>query len=113
MEFWQPRREFLYSDDLADACVYLMENINFSDLKEGKKEIRNTHINIGVGKDISIKELAEKVQEIVGFKGEISWDNSKPDGTPQKLLDVSKLNELGWKEKIELKDGIEKVYLNY
>jgi GDP-L-fucose synthase len=90
-----------------------MKNINFSDLKEGKKEIGNTHINIGVGKDIYIKELAEKVQEIVGFKGEINWDTTKPDGTPQKLLDVSKLNELGWKEKIELKDGIEKTYTNF
>ncbi len=108
-----PRREFLYSDDLADACVYLMENSNFADLKENKEEVRNTHINIGVGKDISIKELAEMVQEIVGFKGEIVWDTNKPDGTPQKLLDVSKLNALGWKEKISLRVGIVNVYQNY
>lgn len=108
-----PRREFLYSDDLADACVFLMENINFADLKDSKKEIRNTHINIGTGKDISIKELAELVKEIVGFKGDIIWDESKPDGTYQKLLDVSKLNELGWNETVKLESGIEKVYNNY
>ncbi len=109
-----PRREFLYSDDLADACIYLMENTNFADLQEeGKKEVRNTHINIGVGKDLSIKELAEKVQEIVGFEGDICWDTNKPDGTSQKLLDVSKLNGLGWKEKVELRTGITKVYNNY
>ncbi len=108
-----PRREFLYSDDLADACVYLMGNSDFNTLTEGKKEIRNTHINIGTGKDISIKELANLVKEIVGFKGAIIWDDSKPDGTPQKLLDVSKLNKLGWKEKIELEEGIKKVYSNY
>ncbi len=108
-----PRREFLYSDDLADACVYLMGNSDFNTLTEGKKEIRNTHINIGTGKDISIKELANLVKEIVEFKGAIIWDDSKPDGTPQKLLDVSKLNKLGWKEKIELEEGIKKVYSNY
>lgn len=109
----KPRREFLYSDDLADACVYLMENINFSDLKGDKKEIKDTHINIGVGKDISIAELSEMIKEIVGFKGNVIWDDSKPDGTPQKLLDVSKLNSLGWKEKINLRKGIQSVYRNY
>lgn len=108
-----PRREFLYSDDLADACVFLMENTNFADLKEDKSEIRNTHINIGVGKDISIKELAELVKDTVGFKGEIVWDETKPDGTSQKLLDVNKLNSLGWKEKVDLEDGIKKVYNKY
>jgi len=109
----KPRREFLHSDDLADACVFLMENINFADLIQGKKEIRNTHINIGVGKDIPIKELAEVIQEVVGYKGEVVWDESKPDGTPQKLLDVSKLNGLGWKEKIELQEGIDTVYSKF
>ena len=116
IELWgsgSPRREFLYSDDLADACVFLMENTNFADLKEEKQEIRNTHINIGTGKDISIKELAEKVQEIVGFEGDINWDTNKPDGTPQKLLDVSKLNSFGWEEKVDLRIGITKVYNNY
>lgn len=116
IELWgtgTPRREFLYSDDLADACVFLVENINFADLKDSKKEIRNTHINIGTGKDISIKELAELVKEIIGFKGDIIWDESKPDGTYQKLLDVSKLNELGWNETVKLESGIKKVYNNY
>lgn len=109
----KPRREFLYSDDLADACVYLMENINFENLKGSKPDIRNTHINIGVGIDISIKELANLVKKVVGFNGEIYWDESKPDGTYQKLLDVSKLNNLGWKEKIDLQTGIEKVFKKY
>ena len=108
-----PRREFLYSDDLADACVFLMEKANFADLKQDNKEIKNTHINIGVGKDISIKELAKLVKETIGFDGKTFWDETKPDGTPQKLLNVNKLNTLGWKEKVDLKEGIEKVYLNY
>ena len=90
-----------------------MEKIDFKDVSGSKSEIRNTHINIGVGKDLSIKELAEKVQKIVGFEGEISWDTSKPDGTPQKLLDVSKLNGLGWKENVKLTDGIKIVYQKY
>ncbi|NOQ24394.1 MAG: NAD-dependent epimerase/dehydratase family protein [Bacteroidales bacterium] len=109
----KPRREFLYSDDLADACVFLMENINFSDLKGDKKEIKDTHINIGVGKDISITELADTVKEIIDFEGEIIWDKSKPDGTIQKLLDVNKLHSLGWNEKVKLNEGIRTVYLNY
>jgi len=116
IELWgtgTPRREFLYSDDLADACVFLMESINFADIKVEKNEIRNTHINIGTGKDISIKELAEKVKEIVEYDGEVVWDDSKPDGTYQKLLDVSKLNSLGWKEKFDLSGGITKVYNHY
>ncbi|MCD4768597.1 MAG: GDP-L-fucose synthase [Bacteroidales bacterium] len=109
----KPRREFLYSDDLADACVYLMEKINFTDLIDNKSEIKNTHINIGVGKDISIAELACMIKDIVGYEGEIIWDNSKPDGTFRKLLDVRKLNRLGWKEKTLLEDGIRKVYQAY
>lgn len=109
----KPRREFLYSDDLADACIFLMENTDFNDVIEKNSEIRNTHINIGVGKDVTISELANMVKEIVGFEGEIVWDNSKPDGTFQKLLDVSKLNKLGWKEKIKLDEGIEIVYSIY
>lgn len=87
-----PRREFLHSDDLADACIYLMEHIDFFDHKNKRDEVRNTHINIGTGKDISIKELAELVKTTVGYKGEIIWDTQKPDGTSQKLLDVSKVN---------------------
>ncbi len=105
-----PRREFLYVDDLADACVFLMEKVNFADLSKGMKEVRNTHINIGTGEDLSIKELAELVKKTVGFKGDILWDTTKPDGTPRKLLDVSKLQSLGWKPKTMLEEGVRKAY---
>jgi len=112
-----PKREFLYSDDLADACVYLMENLDFSQILTSqtftKNEIRNTHINIGTGKDLTIKELANLVKEIVNFTGDILWDSTKPDGTPQKLLDVSKLQGFGWHEKVSLQQGIKMVYENY
>ena len=94
-----PRREFLHADDMADACVFLMKNYS----EEG-------FINIGVGEDLSIKELAEMIKGIIGYKGEIVFDSSKPDGTPRKLMDVSKLWALGWKASISLKDGIEQVY---
>ena len=119
-----PRREFLHSDDLAMACIYLMENVDFKDLiklkdpgeitsRDKKIEIRNTHINIGVGKDITIKELAFTIKEIVRFDGMIEWDTSKPDGTFQKLLSVKKIAKLGWKETINLEDGIRKIYSDY
>ncbi|MEN8886938.1 MAG: GDP-L-fucose synthase [Winogradskyella sp.] len=106
-----PKREFLWSKDMADACVFIMENRNFKDtfLKDNK-EIRNTHINIGTGEDISIKELAEIIKHIVGFNGELNFDETKPDGTMRKLTDVSKLNELGWKHKISLNEGIKQMY---
>ena len=94
-----PLREFLHADDMADACVFLMKNYN----EEGL-------INIGVGEDLSIKELAELVKEITGYKGKIVFDSSKPDGTPRKLMDVSKLSALGWKASIDLKEGIKQVY---
>lgn len=97
-----PKREFLHVDDMADACVHLMENYNASDIGE--------FVNIGVGKDISIKELAETIKGIVGYEGEIVYDTSKPDGTPQKLLDVTRLHRLGWKDKIPLKTGISETY---
>ena len=105
-----PKREFLYVDDLADACVFLMEKVNFADLSKGMTEVRNTHINIGTGVDLTIKELAELVRKTVGFKGDILWDTTKPDGTPRKLLDVSKLHALGWKHKMPLADGIRTAY---
>ncbi|MBP1668942.1 MAG: rmlD substrate binding domain protein [Bacteroidetes bacterium] len=119
-----PRREFLHSDDMADACVFLMENIDFKDIvkdkfadritsRDPKIEIRNTHINVGTGRDLTIKELAHVIKETVGFDGLIEWDTSKPDGTPQKLLSVKKLHELGWKEKIGFEEGIKKVYEQY
>ncbi|MEL4306291.1 GDP-L-fucose synthase [Methanococcoides sp. LMO-2] len=97
-----PRREFLHVDDMADACVHLMENYDESDVGE--------FVNIGVGKDITIQELAELIGDIVGYEGEIVYDTSKPDGTPQKLLDVSRLNGLGWEARISLKDGITETY---
>ncbi len=117
IELWgtgNPLREFLYVDDLASACVYLLENIDFKDtFPKNTKEIRNTHINIGTGKDLPIKELAEIVKQTVGFAGNIVWNTDKPDGTYKKQLDVSKLNGLGWKEKVSLEEGIKMVYDNY
>ena len=98
----KPFREFLHVDDMADACLYLMENFNTDDIGE--------FVNIGVGKDITIDELTALIKEIVGFEGEIRKDLSKPDGTPQKLLDITKLSSLGWKAKTSLKDGIEQTY---
>ncbi len=102
VEVWgtgKPLREFLHVDDMADACVFLMENYNGEE-----------HVNIGTGEEISIKELAYIIKDIVGFKGEILFNTDKPDGTPRKLLDVSRLNNLGWKYRIKLKDGIKEVY---
>ncbi|MCT7499873.1 GDP-L-fucose synthase family protein [Aliarcobacter cryaerophilus] len=114
VEIWgsgNPRREFLYSEDMADACVFLIENRDFKDTyTSNSKEIRNTHINIGTGKDISIKELAELIKNIIGFKGELKFNTEKPDGTMVKLTDPSKLHFLGWKHKVELEDGINIMY---
>jgi GDP-L-fucose synthase len=94
-----PRREFLYVDDLADACFFLMHHYSGGEI-----------VNIGVGQDISVGELAELVREVVGYGGEIAYDTSKPDGTPRKLLDVSKLSSLGWKARTSLREGIERTY---
>ncbi len=105
IEIWgtgTPKREFLFVDDLADACVFLMTRHDGSDI-----------INIGTGEDISIKELAYIIKEIVGYNGEITFDISKPDGTPRKLLDVSRINRLGWKARIGLREGIEETYKWY
>jgi GDP-L-fucose synthase len=114
VEIWgsgKPRREFLYSEDMADACVFLLENRDFEDTYEkGSKEIVNTHINIGTGVDISIKELAELIQEIIGFKGKLKFNTDKPDGTMVKLTDPTKLHSLGWKHKVELEDGIRTMF---
>lgn len=130
VEIWGtglPRREFLYSEDMADACVFLLENRDFVDtIEDNQKEVlglnpdtpvvktkvecRNTHINIGTGIDISIKELAELIQGIIGFKGELTFNIDKPDGTMFKLTDPSKLHSLGWKHKVELEDGIKSMY---
>lgn len=97
-----PLREFLYVDDLADACVYLMDNYSGDET-----------VNVGTGKELTIKELTELVAKVVGFDGKIKWDTTKPDGTPRKLLDVSKLEKLGWKYNIELEDGIRLAYEDF
>ena len=152
VEIWgsgKPMREFLWSEDMADACVFLMENRDFKDIvcqaepaeaftqrdngrshseldsgshqvdnssangKGREREIRNTHINIGTGKDISIKDLAELIKKTVGFTGKLVFNTQKPDGTMKKLTDVSKLKELGWEYKVELEEGLESVYKWY
>lgn len=117
VEIWgsgKPKREFLWSEDMADASVFLMENRDFVDTyKKGDKEIRNTHINIGTGEDVSIRELAETVKDIVGFNGNLIFNAKKPDGTMQKLTDVSKLNSLGWKSTVTLSNGIKRIYKWY
>jgi GDP-L-fucose synthase len=100
-----PKREFLYSEDLADACVFLMEKYNAADIGE--------FVNIGSGKELSIKELAELVAEIVGFRGQLVFDTSKPDGTPRKLLDVSRLYSLGWQPKTAFREGIALAYADF
>jgi len=106
-----PMREFLWSEEMADASVHVLLNVDFKDTYEpGAKEIRNCHINVGTGKEISIKEVAEKIVKEIGFKGELRWDSSKPDGTPRKLTDVSKLHRLGWHHKVEIDEGISKLY---
>ena len=97
-----PKREFLFADDLAEACVYLMEHYNEREL-----------VNIGTGEDISIKELAMLVKEVIGFEGEITFDTTKPDGTPRKLMDVSKLHSTGFRHKVELREGISLAYSDF
>lgn len=115
-EIWgsgKPLREFLYSEDMADACVFIMQNIDFKDLIKGKKEIRNTHINIGTGSDISIKELAQMIKRIVEFDGDLVFNTNKPDGTLKKLTNISKLQALGWQHKTSLEAGIKTLYQWY
>jgi GDP-L-fucose synthase len=138
VEIWgsgKPKREFLWSQDMADACVFIMEHRDFKDIviaretkqslekeqnvtlsgAEGShsKETRNTHINIGTGHDISIRDLAETIKRIIGFNGDLVFNVNKPDGTLRKLTDVTKLNNLGWKHKVELEEGINKLYRWY
>lgn len=138
-----PLREFLWSEDMADASVYLLLNVDFKDIigidkyssvfygaktdgavnrnnSEGRGgaipslgEIRNCHINVGTGKELTIKALAELVKKTVGFEGEIVWDKTKPNGTPRKLIDVSKLHSLGWTHKVEIEQGVEMLYKWY
>ena len=132
VEIWgsgKPMREFLWSEDMADACVFIMNKINFKDLVPAistnimcseeivkimqTTEVRNTHINIGSGIDISIKDLAYLIKEVIAFEGELYFNVEKPDGTMKKLTDVSTLHRLGWKHTIELKQGLQMMYDNY
>ena len=107
----KPMREFLWSEEMADASVHVLLNVDFKDTyPEGSKEIRNCHINVGTGKEISIREVAEKIMEEIGFKGELRWDTSKPDGTLRKLTDVSKLHGLGWHHQVEIDEGVHRLY---
>ena len=138
-----PLREFLWSEDMADASVHVLLNVSFSDIIGVEKyssvfygaktdgavdrnnsevrvgaipslgEIRNCHINVGTGKELTIRELADLIVRVVGFDGEVVWDSSKPDGTPRKLIDVSKLHSLGWTHKVEIEEGVEKLYAWY
>lgn len=106
----RPMREFLWSEEMADACVYIMERVDFSDLAAGKDEVRNCHINIGTGKEISIRDLAMLIKKTIDYRGEIRFDSAKPDGTLRKLTDPSKLNALGWNHRIEIDEGVRRLY---
>lgn len=116
----RPMREFLWSEEMADASVHVLLNVDFKDTydssvknADGITEIRNCHINVGTGKELSIREVAEKIMSEIGFKGELRWDSSKPDGTLRKLTDVTKLHNLGWHHKIEIDEGIHRLYQWY
>ncbi len=118
IELWgsgTPLREFLWSEDMAAACVYLLENVDFEDVRkmsvpEGSKEVRNCHINIGTGKEITIRQLAELIIDTIGYKGQLLFDATKPDGTMRKLTDPSKLHALGWRHTVEIEDGVRRLY---
>lgn len=105
-----PLREFLWSEDMADACVHILLNVSFSDLTPAEGPVRNTHINIGTGLELTIADLAALVASAVGYKGRTRWDSTKPDGTPRKLCDVSKLHGLGWRHSVDLPEGIARLY---
>lgn len=117
VELWgtgRPLREFLWSEEMADATVFIMEQVDFKDTyPQGTKEIRNCHINIGTGKEISIAGLAHLIRQTIGFKGEIRFDASKPDGTMRKLTDVTKLHALGWHHQVEIEEGVQRLYAWY
>jgi GDP-L-fucose synthase len=110
-------REFLWSEEMADASVHVLLNVDFKDTygsavknADGLTEIRNCHINVGTSKEIRIKEVAELILKTIGFKGELRWDSSKPDGTLRKLTDVSKLHSLGWHHQVEIDEGVRRLY---
>ncbi len=116
LELWgtgKPLREFLWSEDMADACVHVMEKVDFADLRGEGPEVRNCHVNIGSGKELSIGALAGLVKEAVGFRGQLAFDASKPDGTPRKLTDVSRLHALGWTHRVEIEEGVPRLYQWY
>ena len=106
----KPLREFLWSEEMADACVFIMERIDFNDLKGDSPEVRNCHINIGTGEEISIGDLARLIVRTVGYRGELRFDASNPDGTMRKLTDPSKLNALGWRHRIGIEEGVQRLY---
>ena len=106
----KPLREFLWSEEMADACVYIMEHVDFEDVKGTHPEIRNCYINIGTGKEISIHDLAQLISRTIGYTGEIVFDSTKPDGTMRKLTDVAKLHALGWHHQIEIDEGVKRLY---
>jgi len=108
-----PLREFLWSEEMADACVYIMEHVDFDDLRDETNEVRNCHINIGTGKEIAIRELSQLVARTAGYRGTLAFDASKPDGTMRKLTDVSKLHALGWHHRVEIDEGVERMYRWY
>ena len=114
LELWgsgRPLREFLWSEEMADASVHVLLNVSFDELKkQAGRDVRNTHINVGTGKELTIAELAEKIRQKVSFAGEIKWDASKPDGTMRKLCDVTRLHSLGWRHKVELDEGVGRLY---
>ena len=106
----KPLREFLWSEEMADASVYIMEHVDFEDVRQKEGEVRNTHINIGTGIELSIREVAELIRREIGFEGELRFNSSKPDGTLRKLTDVSKLHALGWRHTIEIEEGVKRLY---
>ena len=113
VELWgtgKPLREFLWSEEMADASVYIMEHVDFEDVRQKEGEVRNTHINIGTGIELSIREVAELIRREIGFEGELRFNSSKPDGTLRKLTDVSKLHALGWRHTIEIEEGVKRLY---
>lgn len=114
VELWgsgKPLREFLWSEEMADASVFVLEHVDFKDTyQEGEKEIRNCHVNVGTGKEISIKQLSEVISSVMNYRGKIKFDTSKPDGTMRKLTDPSKLHALGWHHKIEVEDGVKYLF---
>ena len=109
----KPMREFLWVEDMAQACVFLMQQYDFSEQTKGMQEVRNTHINLGTGNDVTIAELAHMIKGVVGFRGAFEFDASKPDGTMRKLTNVSKINSMGWKAATSLDEGLQKMYAAY